>query len=56
MKPREQIGVALMIASLLGALVGVWCWALFGMSDEVGVASGVTCLIIGGIGFLSWLD
>ena len=42
MKRRTVFAVALAVVDALYALMAVWWWALTGMSQDVGLATGVT--------------
>lgn len=43
---------SLAIACTLGS---VWCWALFGMSPDVGMAWFLTCSIAATAAFVAWI-
>jgi hypothetical protein len=44
--PLLVIGGLLVVASVVLILVGVWWWAIAGMSKDVGMAIGVTVFVM----------
>jgi hypothetical protein len=51
MSKGEKIGVWIMGVGCLHGLAALWWWPVFGMSEEVGIASGATSLALIVIGF-----
>lgn len=49
----NKITVTFGIAGIVLVLVPVWCWAIFGISEKIGTAFGVTAMISLFISFMS---
>lgn len=54
MRPRT-IGLTLIALAAIWGLAAMWWWALAGLSEPIGIATGFTTLALAMVGFLTIL-
>lgn len=50
-----RLGLTLMIGSVIAGFSVLWWWALFGISEQIGIATVITVTVLGSVGLFTAL-